>query len=78
MRNAACQHFSFFHKKRRQTKFLGFAKLKAFKDEKLNNTQIIFSSTDQRPVSYCHGVVTIVRPSIRVCVRKLFLQKTSP
>ena len=37
-----------------------------------------FSSTGQRPASYCHGVVSVVRPSVRVCVCKLFLQKTSP
>ena len=37
----------------------------------------IFSSTGRRPASYCHGVVSVVRP---VCpsVRKLCLQKTSP
>ena len=34
----------------------------------------VFSSTDQRPASYCHGVVS----AVRACVRKLFLQKTSP
>ena len=32
----------------------------------------LFSSTGQRPASYCHGGV-----SVGVCVRKLFLQKTS-
>ena len=47
---------------------------------------LIFSSTGQRPSSYFHGVVSVMRPSVRplvrssvrVCVRKLFLQKTSP
>ena len=38
---------------------------------------IIFSSTGQRPASYCHGIVSIECPSGRACVRKLFLQKTS-
>ena len=34
----------------------------------------IISSTGRRPVSYCHGVGTsCVRPSVRACVRKLFL-----
>ena len=40
--------------------------------------RFIFRSTGRRPASYCHGVVSVVRPSVRVCVRKLFLQKTSP
>ena len=47
---------------------------------------LIFSSIGQRPASYCHGVVSVVRPfvhlyvhfSMRACVCKLFLQKTSP
>ena len=38
-----------------------------------------------RPASYCHGIVSVVHlavrlcvcPCIRLCVRKLFLQKTS-
>ena len=45
-----------------------------------------FSSTGQRPASYCHGVVSVMRPSVspfvcpsvHACVRKLLLQKTSP
>ena len=35
---------------------------------------IFFSSTGQRPASYCHGGVSVVC----ACVPKLFLQKTSP
>ena len=50
------------------------------------NTSCFFSSTGRRPASYCHGVVSVVCPSVSpsvraclgVCVRKLFLQKTSP
>ena len=41
----------------------------------------VFSSTGRRPASYCHGVVSVrasIHPSVRACVRKLFLQKTSP
>ena len=45
----------------------------------------IFSSTGQRPASYCHVVVSVMHPSVRsvrlsmcACVCKLFLQKTSP
>ena len=44
-------------------------------------SKAFFSSTGQRPASYCHGVVSIVCPSVRsfvrlfvrACVRKLFL-----
>ena len=43
---------------------------------------LIFSSTAQRPESYCHGVVSVMHPSIHLfvlaCLCKLFLQKTSP
>ena len=39
----------------------------------------IFSSTGQRPASYCHGIVSVIRPFICLfvcqCVCKLFLQK---
>ena len=42
----------------------------------------LISSIGQRPASYCHGVVSVVHPSVHssVClsVHKLFLQKTSP
>ena len=42
----------------------------------------IFSSTGQRPASYCHGIVSIlcssVRLCVRACIRKLFLHKNSP
>ena len=42
----------------------------------------VFSSTGQRPASYCHGVVFVMCPSVRPCmcpsVRKLLLQKASP
>ena len=30
---------------------------------------LLFSSTGRRPASYCHGVVSVVRPSVRPCVR---------
>ena len=36
---------------------------------------VFISSTGQGPASYCNG---IVHPSVRVCVHKLFLLKTSP
>ena len=40
-----------------------------------------FSSTCRRPASYCDSFVSVVRPSssltVRACIRKLFLQKTS-
>ena len=62
----------------------------AEKDKKKKYSSI-FSSTGPRPASYCHGVESIVRPSIcpssvctsvhpfvRACIHKLFLQKTSP
>ena len=43
---------------------------------------MVISSTGQRPASYCHGVVSVVHPSvgpiIHECVCKLFLLKTSP
>ena len=39
---------------------------------------IFISSTGRRPSSYCHGVVSVVRSSIRASVHKLFLQKTFP
>ena len=42
---------------------------------------LVFSSTGRRPASYCHGVVSVclfVLVWVRVCVRKLFLEKTSP
>ena len=32
-------------------------------------TGLVFSSTGQRPASYCHGVVSVMRPSIRSSVR---------
>ena len=38
----------------------------------------IFSSTGQRPASYCHDLVSIVGQSVGACVHKFFLQKTSP
>ena len=38
----------------------------------------LFSSTGPRPASYCHCIVSVVHPSVCVCVCKLFLQKTSP
>ena len=45
----------------------------------LSKTEIIiFSSTGRRPASYCHGLVSVVHPFIRACVRKLFLLRTSP
>ena len=43
---------------------------------------LLFSSTGQRPASYCHGIVPVVHPSVypfaRACIRKLFIEKTSP
>ena len=43
---------------------------------------MIFSSTGRRPASFRHGVVSVMRLSVRssmhTCVCKLFLQKTSP
>ena len=42
---------------------------------------LVFRSTCQRPASYCHAVVCVrpsFRPSVCACIRKLFLQKTSP
>ena len=39
----------------------------------LSQTSLVFSSTGQRPASYCHGVVSVmrlsIRPSVRSCVR---------
>ena len=31
--------------------------------------KLIFSSTGRRPASYCHGIVSVVRPSVRSSVR---------
>ena len=51
--------------------------------QRSNCIPVIFSSTGRRPSSYCHGVVSrhSVRPSVcssvHVCIRKLFLKKTS-
>ena len=39
---------------------------------------VVFSSTGKRPGSYCHGLVSVVPPSICRSVGKLCLQKTSP
>ena len=39
---------------------------------------LLFSSTGRRPASYCHGIVSVVRPSGLGCVCKLFLKKISP
>ena len=50
--------------------------------KKFHYVNSFFSSTGRRPASYCHGIVSVVRPFVRACecacVRKLFLQKTSP
>ena len=47
-----------------------------------NQHFLLFSSTGRRPASYCHDVVSVVRQSVclsvHACVRKPFLQKTSP
>ena len=42
-----------------------------------NTDNQLYSSTGQRPASYCHGVVDVMRWSVRACVHKLFLQKAS-
>ena len=34
--------------------------------------KMIFSSTGQRPVSLCHGLLSVVRPSIRPCINFFF------
>ena len=60
------------------------SKYHVFVDEMWNIEQLVFSSTGWRPVSYCIGVVSVVRPFVcqsvflseRVCIRKFFLQKT--
>ena len=46
--------------------------------KKFHYVNSFFSSTGRRPASYCHGIVSVVRPFVRACLRKLFLQKTSP
>ena len=38
---------------------------------------LLFSSTGGKPVSYCHGIVSVVRASVRLCIRKLCIKKTS-
>ena len=44
-----------------------------------NKGFLLFSSTGRRPASYCHGVLSVVRRSVRpyVCP-KTFLLKTLP
>ena len=37
-----------------------------------------FNSTGQRPASYCHGIVSVIRLFVCPCVCKLCLPKTSP
>ena len=39
--------------------------------DKLNDSHFafVFSSTGQRPMIYCHCVVSIVHPSVRSCMR---------
>ena len=48
-------------------------KLKIRCSKSSTNSMVVFSSTGRRPASYCHGVVSVVRPFVRACVRKLFL-----
>ena len=31
------------------------------------DNMLVFSSTGQRPASYCHSVVSVMRPSVRPC-----------
>ena len=57
-------------------KFLDVTKLKAFAEDQLNVAKImIFSSTGQRPPSYCHGVVSVCQSVRKLCLQKTFPQK---
>ena len=64
-------------------KQLALSKLKTCADSNCLSSAI-FSSSGQRQASYCHGLVSVVPPSVRLCpfvcacVHKFCLQSTSP
>ena len=42
------------------------------KNHQFGHPHFFFSSTGRRPASYCHGVVSVVRPSVRASVNFFF------
>ena len=79
---AGFQHFLFFHQCFQNPSFSGslivgiiWERVRHFTLTRLSH---FFNSTGQRPASYCHGIVSVIRLFVCPCVCKLCLPKTSP